>query len=65
MALTVRVVCLTTSRSRGASCLFSDIQQTIASTSWDPIGWLCGRQIMSPREMSRSSSSTRVTDIGG
>ena len=43
----------------------SDIQQTIASMSWVCVGWLCGRQIMSPRLMSMSSSSRRVTDIGG
>ena len=30
-----------------------------------PCGWLFGRQIMSPREMSISSSSRSVTDIGG
>src|ERR1700722_19073185 len=41
------------------------LDRPMPSTSWDAIGWLCGRQIMSPREMSRSSSSTRVTDIGG
>ena len=32
--------------------------------SWAAAGWLFGRQIMSPREMSTSSSSSRVTDIG-
>jgi hypothetical protein len=42
----------------------SAIQHTIASTSWLTAGWLCGRQIMSPREMSISSSSRIVTDMG-
>src|SRR5437763_16479034 len=65
MALAVRVVCLMISLSRADSLRLSDIQDTIASTSWVADGWLCGRQIMSPREMSMSSSSTRVADIGG
>src|SRR6266702_3723847 len=65
MAFTVRVVCLTISRSRTLSLRVSDIQQIIASTSWVTKGRLWGRQIMSPREMSMSSSSTSVTDMGG
>ena len=36
----------------------------MASMSWAAAGRLCGRQIMSPREMSTSSSSSSVTDIG-
>ena len=43
----------------------SSNQQTIASKRWLALGWLEGRQIMSPREMSSSSSSRRVTAIGG
>ena len=43
----------------------SSIQQIIASMSWATAGALCGRQIMSPREMSISSASRTVTDIGG
>ena len=65
MALAVRVVCLMISLSRADSLRLSDIQDTIASTSWVADGWLCGRQIMSPRETSRSSARWTVTDIGG
>jgi hypothetical protein len=43
----------------------SSIQQIIASISWVTVGWLCGRQIMSPREMSISSARRMVTDMGG
>src|ERR1019366_9260809 len=64
MALTVRVVCLTISRLCGLSARASVIQHTIASTSCVTWGWLCGRQIMSPRETYRSSVSSNVTDIG-
>ena len=42
----------------------SVIQHTMASMSWLTTGWLFGRQIMSPREMSMSSSRRIVTDIG-
>ena len=65
MTLATRVVCLISSLVRGASGGPSDIQHTMASKSWVTVGWLCGRQIMSPREMSMSSSSSSVTDIGG
>jgi len=41
-----------------------DISRTIASMSWAAAGRLFGRQIMSPRRMSTSSSSSSVTDIG-
>ena len=61
--LTVREVCLTTSRLRRASTWSDDIQQSIASMSWAAAGRLFGRQIMSPREMSTSSSSSSVTDL--
>src|SRR5690606_29332342 len=64
-ALTVRVVCFMSSRLRGGSRRPAAIQQTIASISWATCGWLCGRQIMSPREMSRSSANRSVTDMGG
>ena len=43
----------------------SSIQHSIASTSCATDGWLCGRQIRSPRDTSSSSSSRTVTDIGG
>ena len=64
MTFAVRVVCLTMSLERGVSLRESVIQQTIASMSWDTAGVLLGRQIMSPREMSISSSIVSVTDIG-
>ena len=57
------MVCLTASFAPARSGL-STIQQTIASTSWVTIGALFGRQIMSPRDTSRSSASRTVTDIG-
>ena len=37
----------------------------MASMSWLTVGWLCGRQIMSPRDTSMSSSRRSETDIGG
>ena len=43
----------------------SSIQHTMASMSWVTVGMLFGRQSMSPREMSISSSRRTVTDIGG
>ena len=42
----------------------SSIQHTTASMSRATVGWLCGRQIMSPRLMSISSARRTVTDIG-
>ena len=33
--------------------------------SWPMLGWVCGRQSMSPREMSRSSANRMTTPIGG
>ena len=41
-----------------------------SSTPWrrcpgSRVGWLCGRQIMSPRDTSMSSASRSETDIGG
>ena len=60
----VRVVCLIASFWRGRSGSLV-IQQIIASMSWLGFGAFCGRQIMSPRETSTSSSSRTVTDIGG
>ena len=36
----------------------------MASMSWPTWGWLLGRQIMSPREMSISSVRVMATDIG-
>ena len=59
----MRVVCLIAIRWRGRSGS-SAIQQTSASTSWVTCGALAGRQIRSPRETSRSSSSRTVTAIG-
>ena len=64
VARALRVVCLIPSLRRGVSAEVSSIQQTIASTSCVTRGWLCGRQIMSPREMSISSLSVMLTDIG-
>ena len=43
----------------------SSIQQTMASMSWATFGRSCGRQIMSPRDTSISSSRRTVTDMGG
>ena len=43
---------------------FSVIQHTMASRSCPEDGLLCGRQIMSPREMSMLSANRMVTDIG-
>ena len=58
------MVCLIASFWRGRSGSLV-IQQIIASMSWLGLGAFCGRQIMSPRETSTSSSSRTVTDIGG
>ena len=60
----MRVVCLIASFCRGRSGSLV-IQQIIASMSWLGFGAFCGRQIMSPRDTSTSSSSRTVTDIGG
>ncbi len=65
MVRAVRVVCLIAYLRPTCSEDVSSIQQIIASTSWVTCGALFGRQIMSPREMSSSSSSRTVTDIGG
>ncbi len=47
------------------SCVVSSNQQSIASKRRLAVGWLDGRQIMSPRETSSWSSSRSVTAIGG
>ena len=60
----VRVVCLIAYFRPTCSEACSSIQQIIASMSWAGRGALCGRQIMSPREMSIWSSRRTVTDIG-
>ena len=64
IAFVVRVVCFTSSLLPSLRLARSLIQQIIVSTSCDAIGWLLGRQIMSPREMSISSLSRTVTAIG-
>ena len=65
IARTDRVVCFSVYTLRSASGWSESIHATIASRSCDGVGWLCGRQIMSPREMSRSSVSSSVTAIDG
>ena len=60
----MRVVCLSMYVLPAASGV-SAIQQTVASIPRTIAGWFVGRQIMSPRETSRSSSRRIVTDIGG
>jgi bifunctional enzyme CysN/CysC/sulfate adenylyltransferase subunit 1 len=42
----------------------SENQHTMASMSWPTWGWLCVRQIMSPRLTSMSSSRVMVTAMG-
>ena len=57
-------MCLIEYLAPGVRLSCSSIQQIMASMSWPTSGWLCGRQIMSPREMSISSVRVMATDIG-
>lgn len=63
IALTVRVVCLSSTRWPMVSG-WSETWHTVASTSWVTAGASSAYAIRSPREMSMSSASRIVTDWG-